>query len=356
MIHPSQYREFADGHRKNPMSFSRFMHQQDESLQGAQLKGSADQVTADELEHYHLTVLLNEAAEALLPAEGKVLVDGTLGGGGHTELLLERGAIVYSIDRDPDALNYAKRRLARFGDRFRPLEGNFSEMEKLITAEGVQKVDGVLVDIGVSSHQFDAAERGFSFSKNGPLDMRMGPSCPNTASDIINNWGEQELAGIFWQFGEERSSRKIAKMIVEKRELTPFETTTQLAEAIETLLPRFGKKIHPATKVFQALRIEVNNELGELRTLLDSAKNIIKPGGRFAVISFHSLEDRMVKRHFRATSQKEVDKPEWPAPRPNPDYAYKLITKKPIVASPQEVVKNPRSRSALLRVVEREQY
>ena len=285
--------------------------------------------------------------------KGKVLIDGTLGGGGHTQRLLEQGAKVYSIDRDPAALEYAKKRLSRFGEMFQPLEGNFSDMEALIKQQGIERVDGILVDIGVSSHQFDEADRGFSFSKEGPLDMRMGPSCPKTAADIVNSWDADALAKIFRQYGEEKSAWKIATHIVEKRLSSPFETTTQLAEAIEKLLPRFGKKIHPATKVFQALRIEVNDELGALNSLLESAKNILKPGGRFAVISFHSLEDRMVKHHFRETSKAEIDRPEWPAPRANPDYAYQQITRKPIVASPREVARNPRSRSALLRVVER---
>lgn len=311
---------------------------------------------AAHLEHYHETVMLHEAVEALEIEEGKVYVDGTLGGGGHTELMLEKGAIVYSIDRDPDALSYAAKRLARFGDRFRPLEGNFADMRALLSENDVDKVDGILVDIGVSSHQFDDAERGFSFSKEGPLDMRMGPSCATTAAQIVNTWQEIDLAKLFWHFGEEKSSRRIAKHIVEKRELEPFETTTQLATSIDKLLPRFGKKIHPATKVFQALRIEVNDELGALRALLDSAESMLKPFARIAVISFHSLEDRMVKHHFRKTSKKEIDRPEWPEPRENPEYTFNQITRKPIVATPEEVSRNPRSRSAVLRIAERADY
>ncbi len=351
MINPFQHMELAGGYGFNPMPFSGFM-----SLnKGANSTPSSTEETqvTQGIEYYHETVLLGEAADALNSCEGKVLVDGTLGGGGHTERLLEQGAKVYSIDRDPAALEYAKKRLSRFGEQFQPLQGNFSDMESLMKQQGVNFVDGILVDIGVSSHQFDAADRGFSFSKEGPLDMRMGPSCSKTAADIVNNWDADALAKIFRQYGEEKSAWKIATHIVEKRLTEPFETTTQLAEAIEKLLPRFGKKIHPATKIFQALRIEVNDELGALNKLLESAKNILKPGGRFAVISFHSLEDRMVKHHFRETSKPEIDRPEWPAPRVNPDYAYKQITKKPIVASSLEVARNPRSRSALLRVVER---
>lgn len=307
----------------------------------------------NELEHYHDTVLLEEAVHFMTPSEGKVLVDGTLGGGGHTELLLKNGATVYGVDRDPEAREYAGRRLLAYGKRFHPVEGNFADVATLLPNHGVEKVDGILVDIGVSSRQFDAAERGFSFSKDGPLDMRMGPSCETTAAEIINTWSEQELARIFWQYGEEKASRKIAKMLCEQRQNKRFERTTELADAIEKLIPRRGKKIHPATKVFQALRIEVNDELGALKKLLETAKDILNPGGRLVVISFHSLEDRMVKRFFREASKKEIDRPEWPAPRPNPDYIYNELTRKPVVASEQEVARNPRSRSAIMRAVER---
>lgn len=307
----------------------------------------------NELEHYHDTVMLHEAIHFMTPEPGKVLVDGTLGGGGHTHLMLSKGAIVYGVDRDPEAREYAGRRLAEFGDRFQAIDGNFADVATLLPEAGVEKVDGILVDIGVSSRQFDAAERGFSFSKEGPLDMRMGPSCHTSAADIINHWDEAEMARIFWQYGEEKSSRKIARFICEQRANKHFETTTELADAIEKLIPRRGKRIHPATKVFQALRIEVNDELGALRQLLDTAKDILKPGGRLVVISFHSLEDRMVKRHFREVSKQEIDKKEWPAPRPNPDYCFDLLTKKPVTATDEEVQRNPRSRSAILRAAQR---
>lgn len=288
----------------------------------------------------------------MAPASGKVLVDGTLGGGGHTEKMLEAGATVYGVDRDPEALAYAGRRLRRFGDRFIPVKGNFTDVKVLLEQVGVAKVDGVLVDLGVSSRQFDEAGRGFSFSKEGPLDMRMSDE-GDTAADLINHWDEAELARIFWQYGEERSSRKIAKMICEERVSEPFTTTTQLAESIERCAPRYGKKIHPATKVFQALRIEVNNELGSLRGLLDTAESFLAKGGRLCVISFHSLEDRMVKRFLKQTSAVEVDKKEWPAPRPNPEYFFKNISRKPVKAGEQEVKRNARSRSAIMRVGER---
>ena len=182
--------------------------------------------------------------------------------------------------------------------------------------------------------------------------MRMGDAGV-TAADIINKWDEAELARIFWEYGEERSSRKIAKRICEHRNATPYLTTTQFAADVEKWCPRNGKKIHPATKVFQALRIEVNDELGALRGLLDSAAELLNPGGRLCVISFHSLEDRMVKRFLKATSAKEIDKKEWPAPKPNPEYYFNLASRKPVTAGVEEVARNARSRSAIMRVGER---
>ncbi len=304
------------------------------------------------MEHYHDTVLLNEAVEFMAPAEGKVLMDGTLGGGGHTERMLAAGAIVYGVDRDPEALDYAGRRLARFGDRFIPVKGNFADAAELMKAHGLEKLDGILVDIGVSSRQFDDGARGFSFSKEGPLDMRMGDT-GITAAEIVNVWDESELARLFWEYGEERASRKIARHICEERVASPFKTTTELAEKIEKWMPRFGKKIHPATKVFQALRIEVNDELGSLRKLLDCSAEMLRSGGRLCVISFHSLEDRMVKRFLKKVSAREIDRPEWPEPKPNPDYTFRCLTRKPVKATVEEIARNPRSRSAVMRVGER---
>ncbi len=315
-------------------------------------ESSGEQGGGDELGYYHETVMLDEAVGFMAPGAGKVLVDGTLGGGGHSERMLESGATVYGIDRDPEALAYAGKRLARFGERFIPVKGNYTDALALMRERGVAGVDGVLVDLGVSSWQFDEAERGFSFSKDGPLDMRMGDEGV-TAGDIVNGWEESELRRIFWEYGEEKSARKIARRICEERDVRPFVTTTQLAESIESWCPRMGRRIHPATKVFQALRIEVNDELGSLRGLLESASELLNAGGRLCVISFHSLEDRMVKRFLKATSAREVDKKEWPAPRPNPDYYFNLVSRKPVTASKDEVARNARSRSAIMRVAER---
>ena len=300
----------------------------------------------------HVTVLAQEAVEALLPAEGKVLVDATLGGGGHTELMLRAGATVWGIDQDPAARRAAKERLAPYADRLHILAGNFRDTADMLRRNGVAEVDGLLADIGISSPQVDAAERGFSFMADGPLDMRMNPSAPRSAADIVNTAGEEELADILWQYGEERASRAIARRIVQQRAKAPITTTLQLAELIGSVLPRKGKQ-HPATRSFQALRIAVNDELGALDALLESGISLLKSGGRLAIITFHSLEDRAVKRCFEKLTRPEIDRPEWPAPRPNPDYTARLITRKPITPGGDELSANPRARSAKLRIIEK---
>lgn len=300
---------------------------------------------------YHESILLDEVIHYLQPAEGRLFADGTLGGGGHTEALLRAGATVKGIDRDAEARDYASERLARFGNRFEAVAGCFSEISTLAENGNWGGLDGILLDLGVSSHQLDAGERGFSFRFDGPLDMRMGGSGV-TAADLVNGWSEADLRQIFWDLGEEKSARKIAAWIVREREKCSFETTLQLADGIEKLIGRRGRT-HPATKVFQALRMEVNDELGELRRFLEVAPDLLKVGGRLAVITFHSLEDRIVKQTFRDASKPEIDRPEWPAPRPNPDNVYRLLTRKGIAPGGEEVSRNARSRSSRLRVVER---
>lgn len=307
---------------------------------------------AESAAFHHVTVLRNEAVAALQPAAGRVLVDATLGGGGHTELMLERGATVWGIDQDPAARRAARKRLAAYGEQLHIVAGNFRNAAELLAAQGVQQVDGLLADIGISSPQVDQAERGFSFLAEGPLDMRMNPASPRSAADIVNTAAESELADILWQYGEERASRAIARRIVQERAKAPITTTTQLADIISTVLPRKGKQ-HPATRSFQALRIAVNDELGALNTLLETGLSLLKGGGRFAIITFHSLEDRAVKHYFDRVTRPEIDRPEWPAPRPNPEYTARLITRKPIVASEAELAANPRARSAKLRVIEK---
>lgn len=300
---------------------------------------------------YHLPVLYREVLQYFEPADGKVLIDGTLGGGGHSEAFLEKGAAVRGIDRDAEARAHAGERLARFGDKIEIVAGRFGEVAEIAAARGWRKADGLLLDIGVSSRQLDAAERGFSFQKDGPLDMRMGESSLS-AADIVNGWAEEDLRQIFWDLGEEKSGRKIAAWIVGEREKKTFTRTLELADGIQNLLGRRGRT-HPATKVFQALRMAVNEELGELQAALASAVEVLKPGGRLGVITFHSLEDRMTKQFFKKVTQETIDRPEWPEARPNPDLAYRLLTRKAVTAGKDELNNNPRARSAKLRVVEK---
>ena len=266
--------------------------------------------------------------------------------------MLEQGAEVWGIDQDPAARRAARRRLSAYSDRLHVLSGNFRHAAQMLREAGAPPADGLLADIGISSPQVDCAERGFSFSADGPLDMRMNPSAPKSAADLVNNATEEELADILHEYGEERAARAIARRIVQERQKAPLATTKQLADLICTVLPRKGKQ-HPATRSFQALRIAVNDELGALEDLLHSAMSILKSGGRFAVITFHSLEDRAVKRFFEQITRPEIDRPEWPAPRPNPDYVARLITRKPITPGDAELAANPRARSAKLRVVEK---
>ena len=299
--------------------------------------------------------MLAEALEALRPHDGGKYADGTLGGAGHAGAILQAsapGGWLFGMDLDDIALEAARQKLAEFTGRFELRRGNFSELADWIPPSSC---DGVLLDLGVSSPQLDQAERGFSFMAEGPLDMRMDQRQPMTAADLVNRESEFELARIFWEFGEERRSRRFAKAIVEQRQGKPFTTTKQLAEFIERLAPRHGKKTHPATQVFQALRIALNDELGSLRGGLEAAVRILKPGGRLAVITFHSLEDRLVKEFGRErtrdyTFEGAVDVPELRKPRV-PELRW--VQRKAILPGAAEVKENPRSRSAQLRVLEK---
>lgn len=279
----------------------------------------------------HTSVLSAEVLDALAPAPGKIIVDGTLGGAGHTRLLLEAGAEVYGIDQDPYAL--ARAREAGLGG-LHVVEGNYRDMATLIPAAGAPQVDGILLDIGVSSFQLDDAERGFSYHTEAPLDMRMSQS-GESAADVVNGYDAEDLAAIIYEYGEDRLSRRIARGILMAREKAPIETTVQLAEIVKRAYPGFSKGIHPARRTFQALRIHVNDELGALRDGLQAAERLLRPGGRLAVISFHSLEDRIVKRFLLGSE------------------ALTPLTKRPVVASGEEQAANPRARSAKLRVAER---
>jgi len=303
-------------------------------------------------EDYHETVLLHESVDALLPTAGKLIVDCTLGGGGHSELVLNQDATVFGIDQDEDAWQFAPKRLAPFGEKFQLLKGNFAEIDTLLAEKGIDQVDGILADLGVSSQHLDAPERGFSHTHDGPLDMRMDQSAEISAYHLVNEWPEEELAKIFWELGEERLSRKVARNLVKQRAQQPIATTKQLSDIVGQVLPKKSGK-NPATKVFQALRMEVNRELNVLEALLEKSISLLKPGGRIAIITFHSLEDRMVKRFFKKHSQKEIDRPEWPAPKPNPEYFFDLVNRKPLEATEEEKSSNRRSRSAKLRVAQR---
>ncbi|MEH2229709.1 MAG: 16S rRNA (cytosine(1402)-N(4))-methyltransferase RsmH [Nostoc sp.] len=279
----------------------------------------------------HLPVLPQEVIVGLAVSPGGHYLDTTVGGGGHSRLILEAAADVRvtAIDQDEDALAAARKKLAEFGDRIRFIHSNFADYEF-----PPNTFDGILADLGVSSYHLDQAERGFSFRQAANLDMRMDRGRSLTAADVINNWDEAELADIFFKYGEERLSRRIARRIVERR---PLHTTTELADAIASSVPpkyRYGR-IHPATRVFQALRIVVNDELKSLETFLDKAPNALVPGGRIAIISFHSLEDRPVKHGLRNSP------------------LLKVLTKKPIIATEEEISQNPRSRSAKLRIAEK---
>lgn len=285
--------------------------------------------------------------ELLQPSEGRVIIDGTLGGGGHTEALLERGARVFGIDRDPRALEAATARLARFGDRFTAVRGEFGDAATLVP----QKVDGFVLDLGVSSPQLDHAERGFSFMKDGPLDMRMS-DLGETAAELIARLPENELADVIYEYGEERLSRPIARSL--KARLP--KTTSEAVEAVKAAVPRkaWPKDIHVATRTFQGLRIAVNAELEQLDRALSSIPAMLNLGGRAAIISFHSLEDRAVKRAFKALCGEAPDE----APRGLPvvrtqQADFKSLSKKPLTASEEEASQNPRARSAKLRGVEK---
>lgn len=297
----------------------------------------------------HEPVLAAEVIDFLRPTSGRTIIDGTLGGGGHSGLLLEGGARVIAFDRDQEALAHSRARLASHGALFTALEGNFAGAPLALAHLGVQNVDGILIDLGVSSHQIDTAERGFSFQREGPLDMRMGHS-GQTAADLVNTASASELAQLFREYGDEPRAIQFAARIVRAREKKPLTTTLELAELIAA--GRQGPR-HPATRVFQALRIAVNDEIGSLERALPAFASLLAPGGRMVVITFHSIEDRIVKHFFRRHSVAEIDDPTWPAPRPNPDCLFNALTPRSVTASPSELASNPRSRSARLRAVER---
>ena len=301
---------------------------------------------------YHRPVLARETIELLAPRPGSLILDGTCGGGGHTEAILLTGANVLALDQDPDALAFVASRLTSFGDRITLRRANFREAGRVLDELGIAQIGGALLDLGVSSRQLENADRGFSLVRNGPLDMRMDPRRELTAAEVVNSYPEEELTNIFRKFGEEPAARRIASQIVKLRKETPFRETVSLAKAVEKIVGRHGRR-HPATQVFQALRMEVNDELRALEEGLVALTNRLSSSSRIAVITFHSLEDRIVKNFFRDRSHEWLDRPEWPEPRANPDFSLRVITPKPVEPDAIEQRANPRSRSARLRVAER---
>ena len=301
---------------------------------------------------YHHPVLVSESVELLAPRAGSLVVDGTCGGGGHTAEILRAGADVVGLDQDPDAIDFAREKLADYGGRVTLVQANFREAGKVLNELGIVGIGGALLDLGVSSRQLENASRGFSVVRQGPLDMRMDPRRELTAATIVNSCSEEELTRIFRELGEEPAARRIASQLVKLRKTTPFEDTMQLSKAIEKIVWRHGRR-HPATQVFQALRMEVNDELKALEEGLSALTKRLESGARIAVITFHSLEDRIVKNFFRDRSREWLDRPEWPEPRRNPDYMLRLVTDKPIEPGENEQRTNPRSRSAKLRVAEK---
>ncbi len=300
----------------------------------------------------HIPVLYHEVLQLLRPQPNGRYLDATLGAGGHTAGILQTSAPtgrILAFDRDPEAIAFARQQLAIYGDRVTYVNASYAAMGQLAPANGFTALDGILLDLGLSSRQLESAERGFSFMKDGPLDMRFDPTQGETAADLINNLSETELADIFWKYGEERRSRRLARAIVNNR---PFTHTRQLADLVAAQV-KGRERIHPATRIFQALRIATNHELEAVETGIPAAIGLLKPGGRIAVISFHSLEDRFVKQLFRRLSQSCTCPPQQPVCTCGGKATLRLITRKAMKASEAEIQQNPRSRSARLRVAEK---
>lgn len=305
-------------------------------------------------ENYHRPIMEEAVLHFMKPEEGKLLLDGTLGGGGHTEIFLKSGAAVLATDRDPDALARAKRRLEpTYGENFTAIHSNFADFPDVLeTVQLAGGLDGIFLDLGLSSRQLENPARGFSFMREGRLDMRFDPDGPVSAADIVNHWSEEDLSDLLHKYGEEPAARRIARAIVDRRSTKAILLTTELAALIASVVPQRGRT-HPATRTFQALRLEVNQELHSLERALEHTPRWLKPGGRLVVLTFHSLEDRIVKHFLREHSQPETDRPEWPTPRPNPNYHFNLVVRRAITPTPQEIQSNPRARSCKLRVAER---
>lgn len=305
----------------------------------------------------HVPVMLEPCIDALNIRPDGIYVDGTMGGAGHSSEIAKRlvnGKLV-AIDQDSDAIAAGGERLSAYGERAIVVEDNFKNMKNVLSSLGIRGVDGILMDLGVSSYQLDCGERGFSYNIDAPLDMRMSRKQKLSAYDVVNTYSEQELADVIYNYGEERFSRRIAANIVKKRSVAPIETTLELAEIIKASIPASNRREgpHPAKRTFQAIRIEVNNELGMLHDAVSDAVDMLNKGGRIAIITFHSLEDRIVKTVFAEKAKGCVCPPEFPICVCGHQPQVKLITRKPIEADERELEINPRARSAKLRVAEK---
>lgn len=304
----------------------------------------------------HQPVLLKEVLHAFADNALHIFVDCTLGAGGHAAALLEMHSeieLYIGIDQDPSAIEIAKTRLKKWKDKTQFVSGNFQTLFELISTLGLKNVDGILMDIGVSSMQIDQAEKGFSFTRNGPLDMRMNPNAALTAEEIVNAWSEKELGRIFKEYGEEKQWRRAAQTIVTERQKKKITTTFELNEILRPIFPWKKKGINPLTLIYQALRIAVNNELEALENAIPQAISLLSTGSRLGIITFHSLEDRIVKNAFRYAASDKMDTSGVGGLFLDKEPTLKLITKKPLIASDDEQTINPRSRSAKLRVVEK---
>ncbi len=300
-------------------------------------------------EFTHTTVLLEETVAQLPLARGKVFVDCTMGGGGHSERILQQsqGRLI-AIDKDDQAFLYARKRLAPYADRVTFVKSDFHDIKRVLQEQGVAAVDGIVVDLGVSSFQLDDAERGFSYQKDAPIDMRMDRQAAFSAYDVVNGYDKQALQRVIYEYGEERYGARIADAIIRHR---PIETTLELAEVIKQAIPAASRRTgpHPAKRTFQALRIEVNDEIGSLQRALEDMIDVLAPGGVLSVITFHSLEDRIVKNTFRTAEHPCTCPPEFPQCICGKKSKGKVLTRKPILPSEEELERNPRARSAKLR-------
>ena len=308
------------------------------------------------MEFHHISVLLNECIDNLNITPDGIYVDGTMGGGGHSLEIAKRlttGRLI-CIDQDPNAHEAAGKRLAEYKDRITFVRDNFGNIANILDSLGIEKIDGMLLDIGVSSHQLDEAERGFSYQQDAPLDMRMNPDRPFSAYDVVNGYDEDELDRVIFTCGEERWARRIAQFIVKEREAKPIETTGELVDIIKKAVPKGARKDgpHPAKRTFQAIRIEVNGELEVLQRAIDDVAARLAVGGRLCIITFHSLEDRIVKEAFRKQENPCICPPQFPVCVCGKKPLGRVITRKPILPSKEELEENPRSRSAKLRVLE----